>query len=139
MSPWEVQVGGSHYKQHKLQPYEFFVANNVPHQKASIIRRILRYDHATGHGLTDLNKILHEVELIKNLSHYNVTVQQRVISVEEFVKTNEIDIEKAGIIYMIMHYETDFRFLDVINLKVRELKRAYEKNQQDGKENKDSR
>jgi len=61
------QVGGSHYKDYKIQPYEFFIANKIPHHKAAIIRRILRYDHPTGKGVQDLDKILHEIELIKEL------------------------------------------------------------------------
>lgn len=65
--PFSRQVGGSHYKQYKIQPYEFFYKNNIPHHKSAIIRRILRYDHPTGKGLTDLDKIIHEVELIKKL------------------------------------------------------------------------
>ena len=61
------QVGGSHYKQYKIQPFEFFLRNQIPHHKAAIIRRILRYDHETGSGLQDLRKIQHEVELIIQL------------------------------------------------------------------------
>lgn len=64
------QVGGSHYKQYKIQPYEFFMANQIPHHKAAIIRRILRYDHPTGKGLQDLQKIQHEVELIIQLEDW---------------------------------------------------------------------
>lgn len=65
--PFSKQVGGSHYKQYVIQPYEFFYKNNIPHHKAAIIRRILRFDHPTGKGLVDLDKIIHEVELIKKL------------------------------------------------------------------------
>ena len=61
------QVGGSHYKEYEIQPYEFFIRNKIPHHKAAIIRRILRYDHPTGKGLEDLNKIKHEIELIIEL------------------------------------------------------------------------
>ena len=61
------QVGGSHYKDYNIQPYEFFMANQIPYHKAAIIKRILRYDHPTGGGVTDLDKIIHEVELIKKL------------------------------------------------------------------------
>ena len=70
LNPFDRQVGGSHYKQYAIQPYEFFFRNNIPHHKAAIIRRILRYDHETGKGLTDLKKIIHEVELIIELSNY---------------------------------------------------------------------
>ena len=65
--PFSKQVGGNHYKQYIIQPYEFFYKNNIPHHKAAIIRRILRFDHPTGKGMTDLDKIIHEVELIKKL------------------------------------------------------------------------
>lgn len=65
--PFSKQVGGNHYKQYTIQPYEFFYKNNIPHHKAAIIRRILRFDHPTGKGMTDLDKIIHEVELIKKL------------------------------------------------------------------------
>ena len=67
MSELDKQVGGSHYKHYKIQPYEFFMANQIPHHKAAIIRRILRYDHPTGKGREDLEKIKHEVDLILEL------------------------------------------------------------------------
>lgn len=66
-SAFKTQVGGNHYKQYKIQPYEFFFKNNIPHHKAAIIRRILRYDHPTGKGLEDLQKIKHEIDLIIEL------------------------------------------------------------------------
>ena len=61
------QVGGSHYKMYEIQPYEFFLRNKITHEKAAIIRRILRFDHETGKGLEDLQKIKHEVDLIIQL------------------------------------------------------------------------
>jgi len=70
-SALDTQVGGSHYKHYKIQPYEFFVANQIPHHKAAIIRRIMRYDHETGTGLEDLRKIQHEVELIIELEGWD--------------------------------------------------------------------
>lgn len=67
MSAFDSQVGGSHYKQYAIQPYEFFFKNKIPHHKAAIIRRIMRYDHPTGKGLEDLQKIKHEIDLIIEL------------------------------------------------------------------------
>lgn len=64
MKASDTQVGGSHYKGYKIEPYLFLLKNQIPHHKAAIIRRILRYDHPTGGGLTDLEKIKHEVDLI---------------------------------------------------------------------------
>jgi len=68
-SAFSTQVGGEHYKSYAIQPYEFFFKNKIPHHKAAIIRRILRYDHPTGKGIEDLNKIGHELELIKELEY----------------------------------------------------------------------
>lgn len=68
-SAFSTQVGGAHYKEYAIQPYEFFFRNQIPHHKAAIIRRILRYDHPTGKGIEDLNKIAHELELIKELQY----------------------------------------------------------------------
>jgi hypothetical protein len=65
------QVGGEHYKHYKVQPYWFFLVNQIPHHKAAIIRRILRYDHPTGKGLEDLKKIQHEIELIIELEKWD--------------------------------------------------------------------
>lgn len=70
-SAFDSQVGGSHYKQYKIQPYTFFYENNIPHHKAAIIRRILRFDHETGKGLQDLEKIKHECDLIAELEGYD--------------------------------------------------------------------
>ena len=70
---FERQVGGSSYKQFILEPYEFFHINKIPYHKAAIIKRILRYNHPTGKGLEDLQKIQHEIELIIELEGYNKT------------------------------------------------------------------
>lgn len=66
-SPLSDQIGGSHYKSFKIQPFEFFIANQLPFHKADIIKRIMRYDMPTGKGLEDLEKIIHEIALIKEL------------------------------------------------------------------------
>ena len=66
-SALNVQVGGDHYKNFKIQPFEFFIANQLPFHKADIIKRIMRYDLPSGKGLQDLEKIIHEVALIKEI------------------------------------------------------------------------
>ena len=72
------QVGGSHYKQQKIQPYEFFLKNQIPHHKAAVIRRILRYDHPTGKGLEDLQKIMHEIEMIIQLEDWGSVEESKI-------------------------------------------------------------
>ena len=63
-SALNIQVGGQHYKSFKIQPFEFFIANQLPFHKADIIKRIMRYDMPTGKGIEDLMKIKHEIDLI---------------------------------------------------------------------------
>lgn len=71
MKALDRQVGGSHYKQFKIQPYEFFFANQMPYHKASIVKRIMRYDMPTGGGREDLEKIKHEVDIIMELEGWS--------------------------------------------------------------------
>ena len=75
MTATDRQVGGEHYKHYYVQPYWFFLANQIPHHKAAIIRRILRYDYPTGKGLEDLKKIQHEIELIIELEKWEEITQ----------------------------------------------------------------
>jgi hypothetical protein len=69
-SPLDTQVGGNHYKNFKIQPFEFFHANQLPFHKADIVKRIMRYDLPTGKGKQDLEKIIHEVQMIMELEGY---------------------------------------------------------------------
>ena len=60
--PQDKQVGGSHYKDFPISPFDFVRANNVPHAEAEIIYRILRWRKKG--GIEDLRKVIHTCELI---------------------------------------------------------------------------
>ena len=47
-NPYDTQVGGSHYKDFKIQPIEFITANKLSFIQASIIKYICRYDKKNG-------------------------------------------------------------------------------------------
>lgn len=51
------------------QVADLITRNKILHHKTAIIRRILRYDHPTGKGLKDLQKIQHEIDLIIELEN----------------------------------------------------------------------
>jgi len=68
-SAFNKQIGGYHYNDYIISPYLFFLVNEIPHHKAAMCRRALRYDHPTGHGLTDLKKIKHECDLIAGIEY----------------------------------------------------------------------
>ena len=48
------QVGGSHYKNYKIQPIEYTLANNLNFCQGNIIKYVSRYKHKN--GLEDLEK-----------------------------------------------------------------------------------
>jgi hypothetical protein len=65
-SALDVQVGGGHYKDMKIQPVKFITENNLDFLTGCIIKRICRWKHKD--GLKDLEKIKHEVDLIIELN-----------------------------------------------------------------------
>jgi len=58
----EVQVGGTHYKQMKIQPIEFIYENKIPYMEANVIKYICR--HKYKNGLQDLEKAKHYIDLL---------------------------------------------------------------------------
>lgn len=61
-NPLDKQVGGNHYKNFKIQPIEFFMANQTPYVEAAIIKYVLR--HKMKGGKEDLKKAIHCCELL---------------------------------------------------------------------------
>lgn len=57
-----VQVAGSHYRQMKIQPVEFIIANDIPFLAANIIKYAARYKNKG--GANDIRKIMHYCRLI---------------------------------------------------------------------------
>ena len=59
------QIGGNHYKQYKIQPIEFIMANDLNFIQGNVIKYICRYENKN--GLEDLDKVIHYCELAKDL------------------------------------------------------------------------
>ena len=62
----DTQVGGSHYKDFKIQPIEFIQKNDIGFVEGNIIKYICRW-RAKG-GMEDLKKVQHYVELLMELN-----------------------------------------------------------------------
>ena len=58
------QIGGDHYKDLGIQPIEFIEANEIPFLEACVIKRVSRHEHKTGKGRQDIEKAIHELQLI---------------------------------------------------------------------------
>ena len=63
--PQERQVGGSHYKSFRIQPYEFISKNNLSFFQGNVVKYVYRYKDKN--GIEDLKKIIHycELEILK--------------------------------------------------------------------------
>lgn len=57
-------MGGSHYKDMKIQPIEFITANDIPYCEANVIKYICRWRNKN--GLEDLRKARHYIEILIN-------------------------------------------------------------------------
>ena len=64
-NPLEVQVGGGHYKDLKIQPIEYIHANSLEYCEANVVKYISRWKSKG--GLQDLEKVKHYVDLLIKL------------------------------------------------------------------------
>lgn len=65
MSALDIQVGGSHYKDLKIQPIEYIHANAIPFAEGNIIKYVTRW--RSKNGVKDLEKAKHFIELLIEL------------------------------------------------------------------------
>ena len=64
--PQDKQIGGSHYKKMKIQPYEFITKNTITFLQGNVVKYVCSY--LNKNGIQDLEKIIHYCELeIKKL------------------------------------------------------------------------
>ena len=63
--PQSRQVGGSHYKDFHIQPYEFISKNNLSFFQGCVVKYVCRY--LFKNKIEDLEKIIHycELEILK--------------------------------------------------------------------------
>lgn len=61
------QVGGSHYKDCEIEPIEYILANSLGYCEGNVVKYITRY--ATKGGAQDLDKVIHYVELLKEIKY----------------------------------------------------------------------
>ena len=69
MTALDTQVGGDHYKTCKIHPVEYIEANALQFLEGNIVKRVTRHDKPTGKGEQDIDKAIHELQLIKQLRY----------------------------------------------------------------------
>lgn len=63
----EIQVGGNHYKDLKIQPIEYIHANGLDYFEGNVIKYITR--HRRKNGKQDLEKAKHYIDLLIELEY----------------------------------------------------------------------
>ena len=62
MSKKDIQIGGSHYKDMKIQPLDYIVENEIPYREANVIKYVSTYK--SKNGIEDLRKARHYLDLL---------------------------------------------------------------------------
>jgi hypothetical protein len=70
-SKLNIQIGGSHYKVCKIQPIEYIEANKLSFLEGCVVKRVTRHDKPTGKGKQDIEKAIHELQLLLELRYKN--------------------------------------------------------------------
>ncbi len=76
----DIQIGGSHYKDCNIQPIEYITANQLNFLAGCVVKRITRYNKPTGKGMQDIDKAIHELQLIKQLEYSEQQYWKRFIT-----------------------------------------------------------
>jgi hypothetical protein len=63
----EIQVGGNHYKDLKIQPIEYIHANGLDYFEGNVVKYITR--HRKKNGKQDLEKAKHYIDLLIELEY----------------------------------------------------------------------
>lgn len=69
MSALDTQVGGNHYRHGTIQPVQYIEANKLQYLEASVVKRCTRHDKPTGKGRQDIEKAIHELQLLLELRY----------------------------------------------------------------------
>lgn len=91
------QVGGTHYKRFKIEPFPFSLVNHYDPAVFSILKYVSR--HAFKSGAEDLKKAIHicYIRAEEAPTDYRVSARNK-ISIEDYIEQNGIPEEEASIL-----------------------------------------
>lgn len=68
-SALNTQIGGNHYKSCSIQPVKYIEANRLAFLEGCVIKRVTRHNKETGKGRQDIEKAIHELQLLLELRY----------------------------------------------------------------------
>lgn len=69
MSALDTQIGGDHYRECAIQPVQYAEANRLQFLEGCVVKRVTRHDKPTGKGRQDIEKAIHELQLLLELRY----------------------------------------------------------------------
>lgn len=69
MSALDKQIGGNHYREGGIQPVQYIEANALQFLEGSVVKRVTRHDRDGGKGRQDIEKAIHELQLLLELRY----------------------------------------------------------------------
>lgn len=69
MSALDTQVGGNHYRNGSIQPVQYIEANKLGYLEGVVLKRITRHNQLGGKGRQDIEKAIHELQLLLELRY----------------------------------------------------------------------
>lgn len=58
----DIQIGGNHYRDLKIQPFDYITSNSIPWAEGNVIKYVTRWKNKN--GIEDLRKAIHVLELL---------------------------------------------------------------------------
>lgn len=68
-SALKTQVGGGHYRDGGIQPVQYIEANSLGFLEGCVIKRVTRHARTGGKGREDIEKAIHELQLLLELRY----------------------------------------------------------------------
>lgn len=88
MKALDVQIGGNHYKNMKMQPVELFAKTRCTAFQANIWKYITRYKYKN--GAEDIKKCMHYARLAKELNCNGDLDRGKKMDVQNFCEKNKL-------------------------------------------------
>jgi hypothetical protein len=97
MSANDIQHGGSHYKKHPIQIWDFIMANNIGYMEGSAIKYLCRWQDKG--GIQDLQKAVHFIQrLIEEETKKQEAEKQARIDNEACIERSIQDANHAALL-----------------------------------------
>jgi hypothetical protein len=126
------QVGGTHYKGMKIEPFEFGHANDYDPEVFSVMKYVSR--HRAKNGVEDLKKALHivDIRLVQIAKWGKPKRSSNCVPAKKFISENNIAGAEASILRKLhdwaLHPNADHEArADAIKAELRDLIETYNK------------